>query len=393
MRTILLTFSTLLLLGPAFGISARAAELETQKPCSIRPVNLRVESLTEPEGLDEKTPRFSWTLEPTDPNAKGQKQTAYKIVVNKFLGFAENAKNPANFWLKEMVWDSGWVESDQMQQIEYQGKPLESNGIYWWTVVVKDENDIPSKWKVPTFLGLPLSLGMSAWCTGLLEQSEWTAKWIGSDEIFDHQIGMKKGDCNVNDPWLRKTFELKKKPGRTFLFLASVGYHELYVNGERVDDRSILAPAATDHTKRARYVVYDISSELKPGKNVIAIWLGSSWSVFPGYQTPDLPRTPIVCAQADIYENWSDEKPGMRLQTDETWKTHPSPNKLLGTWDFGNMGGEIYDANREVPDWNAVGFDDSSWKNVTVYQPKLQLTAQRVERNHCFDEIKPVVIE
>ena len=37
------------------------------------------------------------------------------------------------------AWDSGWVESDQMQLIEYSGEPLQSDRDYYWKVAVKDE--------------------------------------------------------------------------------------------------------------------------------------------------------------------------------------------------------------------------------------------------------------
>ena len=39
----------------------------------------------------------------------------------------------------------------------------------------------------------------------------------------------------------------------------------------------------------------------------------------------------------------------LRVVTDESWKTHPSPNTTLGVWDFTHFGGELYDATREVP--------------------------------------------
>lgn len=341
---------------------------EAAPTCSVKPVDLRVEYLVAPEGLDEKTPRFSWALEASNPDNDGQKQSAYQIVV----------KSP-----NRVVWDSGWVASSKMQQIEYQGSPLESDLRYTWTLNVKDENGIAA---------LP---SQSTWTTGLFAQSEWSAKWIGSDEIFDYKIGIKKGDCNIADPWLRKTFTLGGKPGHAVMFLASVGYHELYVNGKQIDASHMLSPVATDHTKRARYIAYDIASALRPGKNIVAIWLGAGWSIFAGYNMEDRPRTPIVRAQADIYIKRSDAKPLMRLETDETWKTHPSPNKLLGTWDFRNMGGEIYDATREqeTAAFATAGLDDTNWKNATVYNPKLQVTAQRAEKNRRFDEIRPVAIE
>src|SRR5690606_37286524 len=128
-----------------------------------------------------------------------------------------------------------------------------------------------------------------------------------------------------------------------------------YVNGERIGSE-VLAPAVSDHTKRARYVTYEIADNLKRGTNVIALWLGTSWSIFPGYiLNEDRPLTPIVTAQLAIYGEESpadDAAPITTVVTDASWKTHPSPNRLLGKWDFRNMGGELWDARREVLDWN-----------------------------------------
>ena len=85
-------------------------------------------------------------------------------------------------------------------------------------------------------------------------QKEWTAKWIGTHEAYDPAEGPNK----MQDPWFRKTFSLREKPSKATLFVASVGYHEVYVNGQRMGDH-VLAPAVTDHTKRARYIAYDIA--------------------------------------------------------------------------------------------------------------------------------------
>src|SRR5690606_29989083 len=143
----------------------------------------------------------------------------------------------------------------------------------------------PSRWTEPQF-----------WTTGLFTSDEWKAKWIGTSEVFD----TKQSSNNISDPWFRKTFDLKSSPGKATIFVASVGYHELYVNGKKVSD-DVLSPSVTDHSKRARYIAYDIEKELWPGRNVIALWLGTSWSIFGPYTTIDRPNTPIVIAQAKIY--------------------------------------------------------------------------------------------
>ncbi|RYY64218.1 MAG: alpha-L-rhamnosidase, partial [Chitinophagaceae bacterium] len=327
---------------------------------SIIPQQMRCEYLDNPTGLDVLRPRLSWTLKAADSLGFGQQQTAYRILV---AGTSKILKGN-----KGDVWDSGWINSAQMQLIDYKGKQLQSDRTYFWKVAVKDEKGKVSAWSKPAY-----------WSTGLFNQSEWQAKWIGTAQVFDP----KQSDCNVVDPWLRKVFNLKTKPARATFFVASVGYHEVYVNGKRIGN-DILSPSVTDHSKRARYVAYDIAGHLMPGKNVIAIWLGTSWSIFGPYNIKDRPNTPIVIAQASINGNV--------IVTDESWKTHESPNKLLGVWDFGKMGGEIWDARKEIPEWNTLECNETNWKAAVVYEPNLILSAQQVEPNRLFNEITPTDI-
>ena len=336
---------------------------------SVTPVDLTCEYLTNPTGLDATHPRFSWTLQPTNDSAYGQRQTAYRILVG-----SSKQKKGDNFG---DMWDSGWIESDNMQLIEYGGKPLQSDQKYYWTVSVKDEKGELSDYSKT-----------AEWSTGLFSQEEWSAQWIGTNKSYNPAEGPNK----MQDPWLRKRFSLKEKPAKATLFVASVGYHEVYVNGKKIDDH-LLAPAVTDHTKRARYIAYDIAPALTSGKNVIVLWLGTSWSIFAPYATPDKPRTPIAIAQADIWDKKGQKL--MRIATDETWKTHPSPNMLTGNWGFGvgGYGGEIWDARNEVKEWNLATLDESDWEEVTVYRPSLQLSAQQVETNKLMVEIDPVSID
>ena len=148
------------------------------------------------------------------------------------------------------------------------------------------------------------------------------------------------------------------------------------------------APRIT--TNALGYVTYEIEDQLQEGKNVIALWLGVSWSIFPPYKTPDKPQTPIVLAQADLRLPDGQTR---RIVTDETWRTHPSPNTLLGVWDFMHFGGERYDANKEVQGWAEASFDDSGWKQATVYAPNLILSADTVEPNRQIKEVRAVAVE
>jgi alpha-L-rhamnosidase len=377
-RLVLLTITLAFALYPfATGRAEQPATGRAQPPAtaSIIPQHLRCEYLDNPSGIDETCPRLGWTLAATNAKATGQTQTAYRILVSSSPALLAEDKGDC--------WDSKWIGSDNMQLIEYHGRPLASDRSYFWKVRVKDETGNESVWSTP-----------ARWTTGLLTPMDWTARWIGAADVYDPS----KTDCNIPDPWFRKTFTLTGRPGRAILFVASVGYHEVYVNGEKIGD-GVLAPCVTDNSRRARYIAYDIAPHLHSGSNVIALWLGASWSIFSPYATEDKPRAPLVIAQTDIYttgdttQQDAGNRASIRIRTDETWKTHPSPNQLLGAWTFWHMGGELWDARKELPHWNDLECNDSSWTAATVYHPKLTLSAEMVEQNRLFREIHPIAIE
>lgn len=338
-------------------------------PCSVIPTTLRCEYLSDPLGIDVTEPRLSWQLVATDPIARGQRQIAYHVLVASTRDLLDRDKGD--------LWDSGMVVSDQSMHLVYRGAPLQSRMRCYWKVRVKDESGVVSSWSES-----------ARWTMGLLNEADWSARWIGTDKVFERKQGWPPPDNDVPDPWLRKSFTLGAKPERATIYVASVGYHELYINGEKVGD-TVLAPSVANHRKRARYVTYEIAEHLKEGRNVIGLWLGVSWSIFPQYKMPDKPQTPIVLAQAEI------ELPGddmMRLATDATWRTYASPNTLLGVWDFMHFGGERYDARKEVPEWCEADFDDSGWRPATVYSPSLKLSAEMVEPNRRVREVSPVAV-
>jgi len=333
---------------------------------------LQVEYIDSPIGLDIEKPRFSWVLKSTVQGKFSQKQKAYRVIV---------ASSPEKMQTKiGDIWDSGWVNSSDMNQVEYGGKPLTSDRTYYWAVSIKDEDNNISAW----------SSG-GKWSTGILDDT-WRGLWIGGDEVFDPSAG----DNNIWDPWLRKSFELGTVPEKAVMFVASIGYHELYVNGKRVGDE-VLAPVATDHTKRARYVSYDIAKLLTKGKNVIGIWLGTSWSIFPGYDVDgSRPLTPLVTAQVDMYQEENPTphaQPIATLITDDSWKYKPSPNKLIGLWDFGKMGGELWDDRKAEDNWADAVIEDGKWSSAQVYSLPLLLSSQNMPGNRLFEEIEPIEIK
>lgn len=355
-----------LLLALAIAAGPVAAE-----PGAVRVVDPRCEYLREPLGIDVPRPRLSWRLETADASKRGTRQAGWRILVS--------ASPEALSRDQGDLWDSGDAASSRTTHVEYGGEPLRSSQAVWWKVRARDSSGRLTEWSAP-----------AAWSMGLLAPEDWKGRWIGTDEVHRKVKlpGLPEGNT-MPDPWLRKTFDLAAAPLRAIAYVASVGYHELHVNGRKAGDL-VLEPAVTDHTKRARYVTYDVTKLLRPGRNAIGLWLGVSWSIYPPYRTPDKPQAPLVLAQLEL------ELPGgrsERVTTDGSWKTHASPNVTLGQWDFRNFGGELYDANEEIADWSGPELDDAAWKPATVHAPKLALSAETVEPNRIVKELRAVAIE
>ena len=93
------------------------------------PFHLRVgEGFVDPIGYHDPTPVFSWVL------PKGViKQTAYRIEVKD----------------EEVLWDSGWVESDQSVLVPYGGEPLASRQRVSWRVQCRVDDGKETGWSEP----------------------------------------------------------------------------------------------------------------------------------------------------------------------------------------------------------------------------------------------------
>ena len=355
---------------------------------NITPVDLRCEYLVNPLGIDNTSPRLSWKLL-GDLMVRGQKQIAYQVLVASSL---ENInRNIAD------VWDSEKVHSNQSVNNIYAGVSLLSAKQYFWKVRIWNQEGRVSKWSRKAYFSM-----------GMLQQSDWKGDWI-----------MKSDQKKIDHNWYRKNFILKENPTSATVFVGSFGYHELYVNGEKITE-NVLNPVSSYMKKRIPYLTYDISKKLKKGDNVIAIWHAAGWARWK--RISEYRNIPFVFkAQAEIQVG--DNK--ISLKSDQTWKTKKSHTSYYGDWDILRFGGETIDDSKREDDWNTPEYDDSNWRNASVYDHKIlntkipegnnisfalnsrknrevralyspiktKLSAQMVEPQVKFKEIKAVAVD
>ena len=130
-----------------------AISAETPAP-TIRVIGQHCEYLADPLGIDVVQPRLSWKIEAVDPSTRGQKQTAYQLLV---AGSEELLRAD-----RGDLWNSGKVESDQTTFVKYAGKPLRSKTQCWRKVRCWDKDGQVSAWSQP-----------GKWTMGLLDKAAW----------------------------------------------------------------------------------------------------------------------------------------------------------------------------------------------------------------------------
>lgn len=334
---------------------------------SFVPTYLRCEYLVNPLAIDAAAPRLSWLLQPARPGLRNLRQTAYQVLV---------ATTPERLAAGQGdAWDSGKVESDAMNHVEYAGSKMRSGQPYYWKVRSWDQDGEPSTWSTS-----------AAWAIGLAA-IDWKAQWVGSAEA-------PAADQPGPSPMVRKTFNLAGGVKRAIAYASALGLYELHINGRRVGEQ-VLSPEWTDYNKRIQYQAYDVTGMLQTGQNAIGAMLGEGWYAGRVGLTQVVKDGPIRHLYGDrprLLVQLQVELADGRMEivtTDGTWRyTTDGPIRHADILD-----GEMYDASREIPGWDAAGFDDSTWRPVDVLEKaKGRLVAQPNEPIRITKRIRPVSV-
>lgn len=326
--------------------------------------NLQCEMLTNPLGIDVLQPRLSWQFLTDEIEVE---QNAYRIMVASSLEKLNDDEAD--------LWDSGKVISDASVHVVYAGKELESKEEAYWKVKVWT-NKGELNWSESAF-----------WSMGILTYAKWGTRWIGYNKLFP---GDTVGQFSkLSARYVRKQINLKKEIKSAKAYIMGMGLYELYINGEKIGNQ-VLAPVPTDYTKNVKYNVFDITEQLQQGENVIGTILGNGryFAMRQEYKPYKIKTFgfPKMSLQVTIeYEDGSEE----RIKTDETWKFTPNgPIRSNNEYD-----GEVYDARKEIPNWNTVNFDDSGWLNMMwVQEPGGFYEAPMTPNMAIKEEVKPINI-
>lgn len=303
-------------------------------------MEIRIEGLDNPIGIDEKKPRFSYTIVP-DGNAVRQVRYRISVVANS----------------GDQFWDSGNIDSDQMVNVEYVGKPLLPFTRY--TVNIRAEDDRGNVHQGNAFfetgrLDTPFEgefiTADFKTAVDLYAQNgqDWDTVDVDNLDVIHGDIRKRldeKGKDDFRHPLVfEKTFQLDQQIREARLYASSMGIYFCEINGKRVGE-DYFAPGWTSHTHQLQYYTYDVAGYLKTGENTIRITVANGWYnrriewVVPKYQqnfTNDIAA--IACMDIQFVDGGN-----QKVCTDESW-TFGLSNIELG--DF--YDGEHCDGSMEV---------------------------------------------
>ncbi|MCR5101501.1 MAG: glycoside hydrolase family 78 protein [Butyrivibrio sp.] len=201
----------------------------------MKAINIKIEHLYNPIGIDIDKPLITWNCE------GGTTQTAYEI-----KAFSDGKE----------IWTTG-KEKSCVMQARFEGK-LNSRQRVDIEIILFDENDNPGE------------LSKCFFEMGLLDNcKDWCAKWINPE--VENLLEVNKRPAS----YLKKSFTVTSyKKAR--LYITAHGLYTAFINGERVSDH-VLSPGTSEYDTRLEYQTVDVTSLVHEGDNEICVILGDGW--------------------------------------------------------------------------------------------------------------------
>jgi len=211
-----------------------------------------------------------------------------------------------------------------------------------------DKDDRPSCWSETASFEM-----------GLLDRSDWTARWIAADAGFAIDLEVQPA------PFLRKQIILDRDVVSARAYVCGLGYYELRINGQKAGD-SVLTPMFTRYDRTVLYDTIDVTSLLMRGDNAIGVILGNGWyncftrEVWMFAEAPWRHRPKLLL---QLHIELADGT-HLVVASDTSWRVTTGPITFDSL-----RNGEHYDARKEMNGWDTPGYDDSAWKRASIIAP------------------------
>jgi len=207
----------------------------------------------------------------------------------------------------------------------------------------------------------------------------WKAKWIWKD-----------CEIRVNDfACFRKEFEVENDIRSTRVYVSAHNHFKLFINGVEVS--GYVTPAPTHPEKSKYYLCYDITRQMKTGRNAfgaVAHFLGGGGQNYvnglPGFILQC--HITYMCGMEKI------------ILTDETWKAlgdTPYRNNTEFQQSREISAIEDYDARKDEEGWFECGFDDAHWGSAclsSVNDDSWVLKPQQIPEGKVYEVIMPMAV-
>jgi alpha-L-rhamnosidase len=320
---------------------------------------LRCENRDDPVGMDAEKPRLSWWM---TSDVRGQKQSAYRILVASSPEMLASDTGD--------LWDSGRTPGDASVAVRYAGQPLASGRAHAWKVMLWDNDGRPTPWSEP-----------ATFVTGKLRAEDWQGKWIGAEGTRNHPHGAV---------YLRRSVEVAKPVKRATVCVCGLGWSELAIDGQRVDD-AVMTPGFTQYDKRTQYLVLDATKFFAPSNpasssstaKTIDVMLLDGWYAFERepcwhnfHQLPYIDRPKLLL---DLRLEHPDGTETV-VSSDGSWQWSEGP--ITRSWLC-----EADEDHRFAP-------GEGGWRPVAVVNgPTGRLVVEKEPPTRVVEELRPMALE
>ncbi|KAK4494248.1 hypothetical protein PRZ48_014546 [Zasmidium cellare] len=318
-------------------------------------VNCGIHGFHEVLGVDTDEIYCHWSLESNDTEAV---QEAYQITLTKGLAFDLSPESVA--------WDSGKVASSAQRNVHC--KPtdgFDSTCNYWWRVSVWNQRGEVFHSKPNYFFtAYAKSRHLPPWSmnqTYMPHSSLIFRSWFEDEP--NRWKGVWLGDGGDKPFYLRKTFDLQKKPSRAIAFASGLGHFNLSVNGKPTSNH-VLDPGWTNYHRTVQYVGYDLTPHLAKGANAIGAHVGNGFYAgdqgdrffWPNYEDQTYVRHGNeLCFFCEVHLFYEDGSHDVMISGPD-WTTRKSATTLANIY-----ASETHDKRAYPIGWDTAGFDDSQW--------------------------------